>query len=334
MSRPPMPHGPQPVLAGFPLRPVQPKIAEVGSAIVLAGQTPVLHAGSVSGVTDTSQMKNPLALPIQVDEILFNIDPSVNGGDIGVDIRLGQEQITKAYTPLWVLGAGRNFSASGTAIYSGSPSPASPASAVFAAQNAPLYSARFESPFVVYPNESIVCLVSNAGILNPADVTARVIIKARVMPAATRRTSLPWICYWKGALNPQTFDGEEESYETDLFNPFGVPLSVERFIGGIGSYVVAAPPVSGWYQDPATIDAALDYATLRMVDGTGRPIIRDATPLGHVFQMQDFSWRVRAQLPPAGFYKAYLEEDYAGIGLGYAVTMQAFIGMVGHRATN
>lgn len=314
------------------------KTTDVGSAVILAANTTAaLTAGTTTGVNNINQLRNPLQVPILVDEIIFNIDqttafqtgiPSINGGDLRVQLRLGTDQITQAYVPIWSLGKSHNMCAGANSTGG------SAGGAVTNIQlNSSIYGMRLSSELILYPGEYIEPMFYHAGVLDTGSITPRIIVKGRAMSAGAKRQSLPWVSFFAGVLQPANANATEETRETDLVNPFGVPLYVDRMSGLIAARIVSGPSVGifGPYGIPAAIDAGLNYCLMRLADESGRPIIRDQTPLGHIFQMQTYTWEMKSTMPPNSFYKAYLAENYGSINSA-VYKLQAYLSLIGKRA--
>lgn len=308
----------------------------LGTAIVLSATTEAgqpnaatysLAPHSVLGVKDVQNLRNPLDVPMLVDEILFNVISTaaagnINGSDIRLQLRFDSVELVKAYTPLWLLGAGRNFSAlsnsSGPTILGGQ-------------LNSNIFGMRLASELILYPGEFLQPIFYNAADISSVSVAVRVIVRGRAMPASAKRQSLPWISYWSGGTHAPNANITEETTETNLNNPYGVPLQLDRMVGGIVCDGSGGLGFYGPYGDPTTIDAALNYCQIRIVDYAGRPILRDYTPIGHLCQLQDYSWRLRGTMPPNSFWKAYINGNYASIGVS-TPKLQAMLSLIGHHS--
>ena len=306
------------------------KTSEVGSAVILSADTPSLKAGQQSGVTNPNRLINPLAYPIMIDEILFNFgtNPGQSSpADLRIQLMLNNEEIIRAYTPIAVLGKGRNFSTQ----YTGSGT-ADQGTFLASQQNVQLYSCRFSSELILQPGEGLNPIFFNAGLFTLATATViRMSVRGRVLPQETPRTSLPWISYFAGALQTANANYTETSTEANLCNPHSTPLYVERLVGVLCSQDSAENfNANGIYYDAVAADAGLQYCLIRLADHAGTPFVRDNTPFGHVFQQQDYCWEMKTTMPPSGFWYAYLTENYASINVSTA-KIQALIGLIGKR---
>lgn len=302
-----------------------------GTAIVLSattepGQpsaaTTSLAAGAATGVTDIDNLRNPLPVPMLVDEILFNVIGS-NAADIRLSLKLGSSELVKQFTPIALLGVAKNFS-----VASGANGP----TALAAQLNSTIYGMKLQSELILYPSEFLSPIFYNAATLQPATpASVRMIVRGRAMKTNAQRQSLPWISYWAGALQTPGSNFTEETVESDIYNPFSVPLILDRMVGVVGNNATGGA-TPGIYSDPNCMDAGLNYATLRMVDGSGAPILRDYTPFSHLFQLMDYSWRLKGTMPANSFWKAYLTEDYADIGSTTPPNLQLMFSLIGHRS--
>ena len=313
---------------------LNPKTSPVGSAIVLQGQTAAITAGTLTGVLNPNTLKNPLAYPILIDEIMIDNATGGNangpgGGDLRIQLRVGAEEITAAYVPLWLLGKGRNRSVDGGGPI-GNVIPSTAGSTYMTDQALTgMYSCRFSSELILYPGEILEPMFLNAGILTSTSYTPKIFLKGRVLPKDSVRKTLPYIAYFAGANQPCGANYTEQSTEANLNNPHDEPLYVERMVGVLGA-TQTPNGTNGLYSTGSSMDAGLQYCLLRMADGEGRPIIRDNTPFAHVFQLQDYCWEMRATMPPHSFWYAYLTENYGSIPDDFS-TIQAFMSVIGKR---
>ena len=301
-----------------------------GSAIVLSASTEVgqpnvattsLAPGQAAGVVNIQDLRNPLDVPILVEEILFNVS-NANGVDVRLNLKLGADELVKQYTPLWLLGSAKNLS-----VFNGSAGPTT----LLPQLNSSIFGMRMHSELILYPGEFLNPTFYNAAQLNSASVSVRVIVRCRAMKVDAQKQSLPWISYFVGVPQVPTASYTEETVESDLFNPYDVPLSLDRMVGGVAS-LPGTGTVPTPYGVPIAMDAGLNYAEIRMVDGSGQPIIRDFTPLGHLFQLMDFSWRLKGTMPANSFWKAYIQENYASINTSGYGNLQLQMSLIGHRA--
>lgn len=298
-----------------------------GAAVILEGDTVSLSASQSTGVQNIDGLKNKLSVPVWVDEFLINLGNTgaaseLNGGDIRVQLRLNTDLLTNGYVPIWLLGSSRNYSvASGSGGVS-----------FFSDQlQAPLFGAKLAKPMLLLPGEYIEAAFYHAGVLDTTALTARFLARGHVADPESlsddHTRNLPWFSAFVGKLQTANADATEQSKESDLRNPFDVPLKLDRMVGVIGSVIAGTD--FGAYNDPDAIDAGLQYCTATMVDESGRAIVRDLTPFAHLFQIRDFTWPVKAVMPPRSFYLLNLIERYSKINT--TNTLQVMCSIVGSR---
>lgn len=297
-------------------------------AILLEATTPSLNANAEFGVTDESRLKNPHGTPILIDEIRFNVQPANAAGsadrhvagDLRVQLKLGRVPLTNGFVPIWslCLGVNQTFGANAEQVVQQSGDRAVAPS---------LYTWHLPKPLYVPTGGYLDPLFQNAAVHFNTAKTCRIVYAGRVLSADApipEKIHVPWATAFVGASKAAGTDTTEQSREHHLVNPFDVPLKVQRFIGRLAQVIgsFAEAPSAG------AVDAALQLATIRMVDSGGRIVIRDPTPFNHVFSIKDRAWTVNAVLPPRGFYVAYFDERYSSLS-GNAI--QVFLSMIGHR---
>lgn len=163
---------------------------------------------------------------------------------------------------------------------------------------------KFPKPVYVPPTENVETVFklfkstssvtpSWTGITVRATYVGRTLLSSAVPP---QKLCLPWA----SAFIADTVNGVKASTETDLYNPFSVPLYIDSFTfrsvgaGGMLRYD----------------NAAVTGVNVRMVDPDGRIIIRDLTPLS-ILCSENYVLPVKAVLRPGGFYKVFLESTVA-----------------------
>ena len=142
-----------------------------------------------------------------------------------------------------------------------------------------------------------------------------------------KRIDIPWVAMFLGETRVGGPDAifVEESRESDLYNPFDVPLRVQRFIGRI-------PWIADLNQMSERVPIMTSglHSLVRMTTSEGHHAIKEPTPFGHVFNVTDRSWNAASILKPKGFYLATIDEDFtAAVFENYA--FQTLISMIGSR---
>jgi hypothetical protein len=117
----------------------------------------------------------------------------------------------------------------------------------------------------------------------------------------------------------------EQTKQTDLFNPFTVPLNVEKLLYEIGvsshglegvTNANFAPTDATSAQDQtsellAGQNYALDrrYVMIKLTSATGRNLIKDFVPIGTVISATTRCLDTKAVLEPGNYYVAFLQEQ-------------------------
>jgi hypothetical protein len=132
---------------------------------------------------------------------------------------------------------------------------------------------------------------------------------------------MPWAAAFHGVrYNINTaVNFSEESSETDLVNPFNMPLNLQRF--------VSARPVTQAFN---TRDLYTRDVLVRMSDSIGRHTVKDPTPIGHLCNMADGGyWNVNSTMPPKSFFLS--KWDVTTGQTGVSAVDRNILGIVGHR---
>lgn len=255
---------------------------------------------------DPVGLENPFRTPMLVDEIRFYAEAGSGALQLipRVEIKLGREPITHGYMPIRLLAKVMNGSmASGNTFL---------AFSVW----------KLDKPLYVPPNQRLSIRV--ASVVTSSDASATVLVSCQLAGRSlSSKEPIPksiWLPYGAFWTTPVVSNGaifENQSAESDLVNPFDMPIQVQRFVG----YHSAERTIK--YQ------LATQLTTVQAVDSFGNILVRDKTPFSHLFCILDRTWTVRATLQPKGFYIFNTIQDYtlAGPVLGN----QCGIGMVGYR---
>lgn len=161
--------------------------------------------------------------------------------------------------------------------------------------------------------------------------TVRVVFKGRhhgPSPAPSM-IDVPWIGLWKGARRSGSTDTSDQSNQSHLLNPFNMPLEIERFTAAlIGSSSTTNTLDSG---SLATATSLFTSIFIRMIGSDGKIIIRDRTPWGSVFNLEDNTWWAKSSLGPKEWIIAYVDELLSGVTYPDANNFDPYIAMVGSR---
>lgn len=126
----------------------------------------------------------------------------------------------------------------------------------------------------------------------------------------------------------------------DLYNPYTVPLYVQRFIGQIGNHYVLYQEWQPRFSDsePAPLDysganAAEFPIKITMKDSQGYDIIKDPAYWNDVFDPERRCWTFGRQLDPKQWYAMKLDNIPTGAWFGGGADgfVQPYVSMVGYR---
>jgi len=309
--------------------------------IHLAAQA-TLTAGSSSGVNAES-LRNPLNLPMLIDQIKFQIRspigglaglptlPILTGATIAASFTLDEQHLTSGFIPLWCFG--RSLRVDTAEIDPGGESNG---------QNSGNYHAHFRwnlpKPLYIAPGQALTPHIAHLGFI-PQAATVIVSYAARTMSPGYRpkgKIAIPWVsAYTSKVFNAYSVADSEVSKETDLVNPFDIPINVQRMIGRINllNNTAQSGGANAINVLTPTIDAAdfgSNLLTIRMFSSRGEPLIPNLSLFQSVFQHPTKSWEVPHQMPPRSFYAAELQKA-APVDQNTTFLMQAFISIVGYR---
>lgn len=135
------------------------------------------------------------------------------------------------------------------------------------------------------------------------------------------KITVPWVCeYTTPGIDGGTDNQIFTSKATDLRNPFEDPVRIRRFVGRISSSALSAN------------NAGLlrfQYLTAAMYDHQRRIVVRDRTPFGTLFNVNDSTWQASAVLPPRGYYNVVLNANLSPLSSSLSPLIYAMVSMVG-----
>lgn len=288
---------------------------------------------------ETSALVNPHGLPMELLEARFRVIPQspsstdyslLTGNAVGVKMDMGEIPIVDADVPVNVLGTMRDsYEQNFTVWYNDGASniPVTPVTYGWRLQH-PLY---IPAGAVVTPTFSHLGQNANA---TKVDVMYICRMVENYRPDVVK---VPWV----GSYNARGFDvtgsgqaaQSNRSSNLDLFNPFKVPLVINR-LSGRASYLRSSfgLQTQAAYEDVATLRQA--YVTMRMRSSRGDDIIRESLPFEVAFPGSWRAWDIPGnwEMRSGEFYQASLAvgsiaEDYTGL-LG---RLQISIALSGYR---
>ena len=286
---------------------------------VMLSATLVVPINSVRGLADSTQLQNPSRTAMWLDEIRFFVsfgtsDFSTLSLQLRVSLKLGRTPITNGFVPIGLLGKLLN-----------------PYETIYLQYTSgAFYTWKLPKPLYIPAGEYLIPAVQHIGVAGiTADANVRITYAGRSTPSGRPAPSVLNVPWATAFVAPSRGTGAftDQSYETDLVNPFNEPLRVQRFLGDV---VLADSNNNRTYGNSVICSIGSRFTTVRMVNSNGAILARDPTPFNHLFNITDRAWTVNALLPPKGFYTAYLAQDYSLLDLA-SVTITPIISMIGHR---
>lgn len=186
-----------------------------------------------------------------------------------------------------------------------------------------VYTWRFPRPLYVPNTELLVPTILNSPLSGSTTLTVDIsyVCRALLRGDSPKVIHMPWAAAFHGVIyNTSTSSSfTEESMESDLVNPFNVPLNLQRF--------VSARPVAQTFDQR---DLYTRDVLVRLSDSMGRHAVKDATPIGHLCNMADGGyWNVNSVMAPKSFFIS--RWDVTTGQTGQAVADRNILGIVGHR---
>lgn len=271
------------------------------------------------GSPNETYLKNPLDGPMLIDEIRLRSPdaPAYPFGSLRLSLKVGTHQV--AYrVHAWLFARRRDPNVS-------DPRPFHTLVDSTVTPDQRLMSWRFKTPIWLERGQLLEPTIEHSAesTTDTIETSISYIGRAANESDRPRVRKLPWACSFVGTkrTNMNADFAMETSKRTDLCNPFDTPLSVIRLTGRVYTTVSAT-----------NYAAAIDrYTTLRIVDSGKRIVVRDQTPFAHLLDHTDRVWNVKAQLPPFGYYTAFLTESFAAINEA-SVDFVPYIGLIGERS--
>lgn len=295
------------------------------SAALTLSQNQVLQVG------DTTLLANPDRMPMWCDEI--RVQSSYRGENANFynplfmtswKMSLGKTPITNEFVPMGVMGQLMN-TVQGTAQ--------TPNLLNDGATRIPVYEMTWKLPRPLYiPAGEFIrtwaqCLPADYA-LSTNTISVRVTFACRSImwnTPAPKRIPVPWCTAFLGAARANGSDYVQESKTTDLVNSLGAQLHVQRLTGVLRyrNALTDAAAIQAAYANAYCRDTLLQMRTSK-----GAIIIRDRTPLSHVFGSER-SWDMGTKMSHKDYYIATLTENYSN--LSDTGTIQTAIGLIGSR---
>lgn len=283
------------------------------SPVVLSSSCSVALGSNAT--PSSADLSYPYRKAILIDEIRFSLWADMNaafnlGAFVYAKFQVGQHYLMRDPTPIWSLGTLMDFNQEQAAD--------ALLATTLAVSNyrwilpEPLY---LEAGQVLRPVFNRVAISSGG----PAgNVTVQVSYAGRVMPPNHTRPKTLLVPY--AAPFVTTFGQQfQQSNEYQLFNPFTVPLKVQRLTGRVFDN---ASPFGRWFPSITAPTTAND-TNVQIEDSWGGVIVDRPTGPGDVFDALRASWTFDTVMPPKGIYKVKAQN--------IPTTSQLHIAMIGTR---
>lgn len=274
------------------------------------GVSPVLMSSSCvvgeasSGIPDSGRLSYPFRKAIVLEEIRWTIsaaslidDTRFNlGALVSTKLQLGNNYLMRDAVPIWLLGTLMARSQE-QAIDVGLSTPT-----VFSQ-----YRWRLPEPLFVDAGEVLQSEFSRGldgfGTFGGGGLTVKVSYVGKTVPPNQSRPRIipvPYVAPWVTRLG-QTY---EQSNEFDLFNPFDVPLRVQRLTGRLLNLIAPSGPTTGTCASLQGLTPVVGGSAISILmdDSWGGKMVNNNTGPGDVFDCLRASWTVDTELPPKGVY--------------------------------
>ena len=293
------------------LDPVPPQgtftIPSTKSRPVLVSSSVVIPSNS-SSPANALNLVNPDGESMEIHEIKFGISPNdsalteeeiaagewarglVAGGQVGIELMLGEIAITNQAIPAWLFGLSRFTDVELITQY---PVPISPQTeqTYVDARNDAFYTWTLKTPLYIPAGMALSVVGRNFG-LSGGEIKLTVGLSG-VTLEDTRKGEIvvPWVSQWSAPSFDITGRSSAMSAETDLYNPHSQELWIERFSGRLAMSFLPRGSMSDLNGQP--IPDSNDFGTgvvnanglvsVKVKASSGDVIVRDWTPFRTVF---------------------------------------------------
>ena len=275
---------------------------------ILLSASVTIGQGQQLEISDPTALTNPSRNAMLLDEIRIRVLEIQEPLLIRAQFRLGRVPLTNGFVPIGCFGK---------SLLPG---------------DATQFTWKLPRPMYIPPGEFLAAQFQYASDVVAAFPSASPVVQVlycgRSLASDFPRPAeidVPWVAAF---IPPPRASGVADyidvSTESDLVNPFDVPVKVQRFIGFFFGSASSVKEAVGF----ADLTGAA-YMTVRAADSRGRIMVRDSTPFSHLFSHIDKSWDVNTVLEPHGFYLFQLDRAYSTYTA--LSKLQACISMVGSR---
>jgi hypothetical protein len=182
-----------------------------------------------------------------------------------------------------------------------------------------------DTPLYIPPRGYLVPDLWNSNEWGAGTANIEVTYFARKTFERPNKIKVPWVSEF---ITPGFTGGSNQIFNskaTELRNPFDDTVTIKRFVGRVSSSSLSAN------------NAALlrfSYLACAMYDHQRRIVVRDQTPFGTLFNVNDSTWQSPANLPGRGYYIVKLNANVSVLSSSQSPLMYAMVSMVGeHEVT-
>ncbi len=253
--------------------------------------SPFSIAANNSAIPDFGQLAYPFRKAIVIEEIRWSLRTVASttsnlGAVVSTKLAFGSKYLMRDPVPVWLMGTMLDNSLE---EYS--------ESTLTAATNYSSYRWRLPEPLYLEAGEVLGSWFTrgNDGF---GTISGQVSYVGRTVAPDTRRPTVipvPYVAPFVTTL-AQTY---QQSNEFNLFNPFDVPLRVQRLTGRVATIVGTAVNAVRALT-PGTAGSAI---TILMNDSWGGKMVNNNTGPGDVFDCLRAAWTVDTEMPPKGIYE-------------------------------
>lgn len=290
---------------------------DIVSPVFLSAST-TLQSGSSSGVNAVA-LRNPLELPMELHEVRIQLSGWGGlvrqwlGGVVAMKLDLGQYQLTNGFVPVGVLSRAQfiNANSAGESWTSGA------VIAGYDSETTNDFTWRFARPLFVPAGAAVVPTFLHRGFAvlpgpdgGVAPIKVRVGFSGNTLRAGTapKRVCLPYAAAWTSGMYDYGTAWRAASAETDLVNPNGEQLNIQRFCGRLIELDLESQTVAEAMRSVHDLDwLGVGGVEVKMADSLGRRTVHNFTPFRQVFSGQTRSWEAEgAYLEPRSYYMVQL----------------------------
>lgn len=320
-----------------------------------------IPVNGIKGPASSGCLNNFYNRPLWIRDITFSFDWTIPsrgvaqaygtplGDAIRASVKIGNHPMTAGFIPVCLLGPVGNARSQ------------TPALRTAAQVTHSTFTWRLPEPLWLPPNMPISMQIQHVNDFTVASAAGDQTVQVAIRGIFDEKDTIPEtvdVPYATSFLTPVETDTSgattgvappvvAQSAQTDLFNPFTVPLNVERLsfeisVASTGldgatranfapTDAVSAQDQTGGLTSGQNYGLDRRYVTLKMVSGKGRGIINNYVPIGVAIPSVTRTWMMNAVLDPADYYVAFISQQMPLFTQTLAFQMRTGLAMVGSR---